>query len=162
MLRVPLSHAALGVRMERVEVPPPIWPPLLPEKIQGKFQSPIGPVPQRRDEIEADEEIIVVMDRVVEPIPRWVLSSLLVQFLPQEVLRPEFDGALHALRPLRLRIHRERAHALPRVQVPTAPETTPAAVLVPIRHEPPERAAAPRRARVTEFHQGARGVPGLP
>src|SRR5437899_11491668 len=81
MFRVPFSDAALDVRMERVEVPLPIWPPLLPQKIQGESQSPIVPVPQRRDEIEADEEIIVVMDRVVEPVPRWVLSTLLVQFL---------------------------------------------------------------------------------
>src|SRR5712691_11224403 len=100
------------------------------------------------------------MDRVVEPVPRWVLSSLIVQFLPQIVLGPEFDGALHALRPLRLRIHREGAHALPRVQVPAAPETTPAATLVPIRHEPLERAMDRRMVRVTELHQGARGVPG--
>src|SRR5438132_8043078 len=97
MFRVPFSDAALDVRMERVEVPLPIWPPLLPQKIQGESQSRIVPVPQRRDEIEADEEIIVVMDRVVEPVPRRVLSTLLVQFLPQVVLGPEFDGAYHYL-----------------------------------------------------------------
>src|SRR5437879_4897168 len=160
MFRVPFSDAALDVRMERVEVPLPIWPPLLPQKIQGESQSRIVPVPQRRDEIEADEEIIVVMDRVVEPVPRRVLSTLLVQFLPQVVLGPEFDGAFHALRPFRCRIHREGAHALPRIQIPTTPKTTPTAILVPIRHKPLERAADRGMVPVTELHECARGVPG--
>src|SRR3989442_2108069 len=105
MFRVPFSDAALDVRMERVEVPLPIWPPLLPQKIQGESQSPIVPVPQRRDEIEADEEIIVVMDRVVEPVPRWGLSTLLVQFLYHRVLGPEFVGAYTAICPIHIQIN---------------------------------------------------------
>src|SRR5437899_11175799 len=125
--------------------------------MQGESQSPIVPVPQRRDEIEADEEIIVVMDRVVEPVPRWVLSTLLVQFLLQVVLGPEFDGAFHALRPFRCRIHRERAHALPRIHIQTTPKTTPTAILVPIRHNPLERAANRGKDTVTELHDCAPG-----
>src|SRR6266571_8156447 len=152
--------ASFGVRVDRVEIPPAIRPPLLAETIECETQSRVLPIPQRGHEIEAHEEIVVVMDRVVESVPWWLLSSLLVQFLAKIVLGPKLDGALHALRPLRRRIHREGTHALPRVQVPTAPETTPAATLVPIRHQPLERAADRGMVCVTELHQGARGVPG--
>src|SRR3989442_5370209 len=98
MLRVPFRHAALDVRMDPVEVPLPIRPPLLPQKIQGESQSRVRPVPQCRDEIEADEEIIVIMDRVVEPVPWRGLSSLSVQIPPPGVFGPPFARPLHALR----------------------------------------------------------------
>src|SRR2546426_9568741 len=139
MLRVPFSHAALGVRVERVEVPLPVRPPLLAEEIQGEPQSWILPVPQGGHEIEADEHVVVIMGGVVEPVPRRGFGSLLVQFLPQVVFGPELDRALHALRPILSGIHREGAHALPRVQVPTPSKTTPTAVLVPILDNPLER-----------------------
>src|SRR5437867_13277322 len=100
------------------------------------------------------------MGRVVESVPRRVLGSLLVEFLPQVVLGPELDRALHALGPILSGIHREGAHALPRVQVPTTSKTTPTAVLVPILDKPLERPADRRMIRVTKLHEGARCVPG--
>src|SRR5207249_8836843 len=154
MLRVPFSDAALDVRMERVEVPLPVGPPLLPEEIQRESQSRVRPVPQGGHEIEADEHVVVVMGRVVESVPRRVLGSLLVQFLPQVVLGPELDRALHALGPILSGIHREGAHALPRVQVPTTSKTTPTAVLVPILDKPLERPADRRMIRVTKIARG--------
>src|SRR2546426_12307133 len=144
----------------RVEVPPPIRPPLFPEKIQRESHPRVRPIPEGGHEIEADEQIVIVVEGVVEPVPRRVFGSLLVQFFPQVVLSPEFDRALHALSPLLFGIHREGAHAFPRVEVPTTPKTTPAAVLVPILDKPLERAADRRMVRVTELHERARRVPG--
>src|SRR2546427_5562056 len=120
MFRVPFSDAALDVRMERVEVPLPIWPPLLPQKIQGESQSRIVPVPQRRDEIEADEEIIVVMDRVVEPVPRRGLTTPLVQILPHEAHSPGLGGPFLALRPFLSQLHPEAPQSHPPNQPPHA------------------------------------------
>src|SRR3989454_9042213 len=105
MLRIPFSHAALGVRMERVEVPPPVRPPLLPEEIQRESQSWILPVPQGGHEIEADQHVVVVLGGVVESVPWRGFGSLLLQFLPPVVLRPQVDRAPHAPRPILSWIH---------------------------------------------------------
>src|SRR5205823_8230504 len=97
------------------------------------------PVSEGRHEVEADEEIVVVVRRIAEAIPRFVMLPLAVKFPLQVELGPGLHGSLHRFGPLLLRIDGERTHRLPRVEVPAAPEAAPSPVLVAVLDEPFER-----------------------
>ena len=83
-----------------------------------------------------------------------------MQFSLEEKFGPKGDGALHVLRPFLPRIHREGTHPFPRVQVPTAPEAAPPALLVSVLGEPFEGSLHGGMIGVAESHQRTRHVPG--
>src|SRR3990172_8732379 len=129
VLRVPFRHRPLEVRMHRVEVPSPIAPLLLPELRDCVPQPAIVAESEGGYEIEAYEQVVVVVHGVVEAVPRFVGSSLPVKLALEEEFRAELDGTLHPFRPFLPRVDGEGAQALPRVQVPTAPEAAPPSFL---------------------------------
>src|SRR5256714_15112513 len=100
------------------------------------------------------------MHGIVETIPRFVGISLAMQFSLEEKFGPKGDGALHVLRPFLPRIHREGTHPFPRVQVPTAPEAAPAALLISILGQPFEGTLHAGMIGVAESHQPPPPVPG--
>src|SRR5437762_6165613 len=91
MLRIPLRDGALDIRMNRVQVPPSVVPALLLQVGKRVLQAGVVPVSEGRHEIEADEEIVVVVRRIVEAIPRFVMVPLAMKF----PLQVEFGRGLH-------------------------------------------------------------------
>src|SRR5437773_11486322 len=78
----------------------------------------------------------------------------------EENFGPKRHGALHVLRPFLPRIHREGTHPFPGVQVPTAPEAAPSALLVSVLGEPFEGSLHGGMIGVAESHKRTRHVPG--
>jgi len=88
--------------MHRVEVPSPIAPLLLPELRDCVPQPAIVAESEGGYEIEAYEQVVVVVHGVVEAVPRFVGSSLPVKLALEEEFRAELDGTSGALRSLEM------------------------------------------------------------
>src|SRR6267378_6925669 len=96
---VPLGHVPNDIGMDRVEVPASIRSAFLHQVRRGVMEARVPTVSKRRHEIEADEEVVVVVHGIVEAIPRFVVVSLAMQFSLEEKFGSERDGALHVLGP---------------------------------------------------------------
>src|SRR3990170_8924304 len=148
----------LEVRVSSVKVPCPVGSSLLLQKRDRVSKSPIITVSQGRHEVKADEDVVVVMDRIMESVPRSVTWALLVQ-LPFEIeLSASLDRTLHVLGPFSLGINGECAHPLPGVQHAASPSTAPTSVFLLICDEPAECALYLGVVGITEIHEGARGI----
>src|SRR5256885_6026220 len=125
MLRVPFGGRRTRVRLDRVEVPAPVGPSLLPQKREREAEPRVVPVAESGQHVEADEKVVVIVDRPMETIPRLVPRSLAMQLMIEIVLGPSLDAALHSGGPFPTGICGARAHALPRVQGPPPPRGVP-------------------------------------
>src|SRR5947199_2911349 len=160
MLRIPLRDGALDIRMNRVQFPPSVGPALLLEVGNRVLQAGVVPVSEGRHEIEDDEDIVVVVRRIVEAIPRFVMVPLAMKFPLQVEFGRGLHGPLHPFGPLLLRIDGERTHRLPGIEVPAAPEAALSPVLVAMLDEPFERSCDVRMVRVSETDESPRHVAG--
>lgn len=141
-------------------VPPgPVAPSFLPEEFEGGSQPSVAPEPELGEKVEPDEDVVVVMVRIVPPEPGRVPRALFEE-LPLEVeLRPSLDGSLHLGEALRLRHNRERRQGLPGVQgAGRALRAVPAPVRALVLHEPVVPPADSAVVSVAEAGQQARGV----
>src|SRR5207245_4970897 len=98
----------------------------------------VMPVPEGRQHVEADEDVVIVVDRIVEPKPGTVGGGPLAEETALEVeLRASLDGPEDRRGP---RLGRERGktgEGFPAVQRPGAgAEAVPPAVLLLMAGEP--------------------------
>ena len=80
------------IRMNPVHQPSSIAPPLLLQEPEGWLEPSIAAVAEARNHIEPDEDVVVVVARVVKAEPRNVLPLAVVKELPLQIeLRASLD-----------------------------------------------------------------------
>src|SRR5579863_5063753 len=105
----------------------------VPSRRRLLFSHPrVGAVAQPGEDPEPNEDVVVVVVRVVNAEPRPVARGPLVhQSLLQEEFRAPLDGTSNGGVPFLLRDLGERGQSLPPVEGPTGrPEAVPTAVLL--------------------------------
>src|SRR5207245_4243958 len=100
MLRVPFGRGRGQVRLHRVEDPPPVGPLLLAKEVERVPEPTVLPIAERGQTVEANQEVVVVVDGPVESVPRLVPLPLHVEFVLEVVLRAPFHAVLHRRGPL--------------------------------------------------------------
>src|SRR5256712_1005377 len=119
MLRVPFGRGRARVRLHRVEDPRPVGPLLLAKEVERVPEPTVLPIAERGQTVEANQEVVVVVDGPVEAVPRLVPFPLDVEFVLQVVLRTPFDAVLHRRGPLWPRVGGEGSQSLPCIERPT-------------------------------------------
>src|SRR5256712_7062197 len=118
MLRVPFGRGRARVRLHRVEDPRPVGPLLLAKEVERVPEPTVLPIAERGQTVKANQEVVVVVDRPMEAVPRLVPFPLDVEFVLEVVLRTPFDAVLHRRGPLRPREGGEGSQSLPRIDRP--------------------------------------------
>src|SRR2546430_9525384 len=77
--------------MQCIHVPASVAVALLDEPVEGRLDARIVPAPEGREHVEADKQVVVIVDRVVEAEPGRVCRGT---FAEQSSLKIEFGAPL--------------------------------------------------------------------
>src|SRR5206468_3355654 len=107
------------VRMKRIEIPAPVTVAHRLEPVEGGTHPAVVPVSEGGEHVDPDEEIVVVVDRIVEPEP-WTIRGgpLAKQVSIQVELRAPFDRAVDFRAPGGRGQRRKGGERLPAVEGP--------------------------------------------
>src|SRR6266849_2618580 len=167
MLRVPFGRGRARVRLHRVEDPPPVGPLLLAKEVERVPEPTVLPVAERGQTVEANQEVVVVVDGPVEAVPRLVPFPLDVEFVLEKVLSTPFDAVLHRRVPLGSRVGGEGPQSLPRIERPAGSRsvlgepTGPATLRMHGLDQPVERLSDSRVIPVAKADEPAGHVRGV-
>src|SRR5437899_4650308 len=152
----------LGGRVVGVQVPGPVSVPLLLESGERRAHPGVVAIPERREDVKADQDVVVIVDGVVEPEPWRVWSLPLPE---QEAIQVEFRTAFNRAEDFRAAgdrgQRREGGERFPAVQGPRRrSEAVPPAVLLLVTDEPVDRRLQMRVLCVAEAEDHPHRVSG--
>src|SRR5205823_5267594 len=157
-----LVRRILGVWVQRIHVPTSVAVPHPFEALEGGAESRVVPIAKGGEHVQADEDIVVVMNRVVKPEPRTVRSRSLAD---ESALEIELGAPLDRLANLGsargLRDRRESGEGLPAVQRPSGgAEAVPSAIFLLVVDEPVDGGPQAGILQVSESSEHPHRVPG--
>ncbi len=149
--------------MGRFERPRPIASSLLPQDLQRSLEPLVAPVSQSCDGIETDEEVIVIVNRIVKSKPGLVYPpSLSVEFSLQVEFRSPLYRVLDASGPSctrKIGICRKRLPAIERPRLSTTRRSAirrPVSSCRPTNRMPRSRDRRPRSRKEAASLRGCR------
>jgi hypothetical protein len=142
----------LRIRMKGVEVPAPVAVSFFLESPEGGPHPRIVRVPEGREDIEAHEQVVVIVDGIVQPHP-WSIRS--TPFPEQPAVEIEFgasfNGPIDGGGPKAGGQSRESGEGFPTIErADPRRETVPTSVLFLVSHEPVDRPREDRFIGVAE------------
>src|SRR5437667_4141397 len=105
---VPCSRSSIW--MHFVKSPSSVTPSFVVEDLKGRPESPVVCIAQLSDKIQTNKDVVVIVNRVVEPEPGIVSFFFIIEKLSLEIkLDSSLDRAVDAFGPFLLRWHRVRS-----------------------------------------------------
>src|SRR2546428_2752368 len=116
--RIPgVVRTARQIRVDRVRAPSAVGSHLPFQESPGRLHARIVPIAEAHERLEADQDVVIIMDRMGKPLPGRVSTTAFSEQFPLEVkLGPSIHRKLPLPRPPTRPDARVRTERLPTIQ----------------------------------------------